>query len=40
MIAPRFSGAEPFRAGLSRVWEGDRIGYIDASGGFVWKPSR
>ena len=36
IIEPRFSYAEPFADGLAWVREGDRQGYIDITGSWVF----
>ena len=40
VISPRWDDAGTFRDGLARVLLGDRVGYIDRDGAYVWQPQR
>ena len=40
VIAPQFDFAESFSGGLARVKIGRNEGYIDATGKFVWNPTK
>ncbi len=44
VASPLFSSARPFRGGLAQITTGSgddlRTGYVDATGAFVWQPSR
>jgi hypothetical protein len=40
MVEDNFDEAEPFRGGLARVKVGDKFGYIDRLGHYVWQPTK
>jgi hypothetical protein len=39
VIQPQFDKTWPFVGGLARVKIGDKMGYIDKKGNYVWKPT-
>jgi len=39
VIQPQFDKAWPFVGGLARVKIGDKVGYIDKKGNYIWKPT-
>jgi hypothetical protein len=38
VINPQFDQGGNFQAGLAPVWVGNREGYIDKHGKYVWNP--
>jgi hypothetical protein len=39
-IPPQYDSANGFSEGLAPVWIGDKWGWIDKTGKYVWEPTK
>ncbi|MBU5676169.1 WG repeat-containing protein [Alkaliphilus sp. MSJ-5] len=39
VVGPKFEFAYQFNNGIAEVWQNGKLGYINKSGKFIWKPT-
>lgn len=40
VITPKYDSVSPFSGGLAQVYTGEGLGYVDATGKYVWEPKK